>query len=159
MKRLGSSTRNESIQQSQLATSPLPSGPKIPGGLVASSPPVFHFQQLFPVTTPRMNMYITPPSHKVTLDEFEQLGIARLHILRFLDNCSLKSSKDEAIMPELEKLQAKNLPLHVNESSAAFDVERERRNDLASHYILRLAMADNRDNVRWFVQNEVNLFR
>jgi hypothetical protein len=159
MKRLGSSVRNEPSQPTQFGTFPNLNGSKIPGGLVTSSPSTFHFQHSSFVTTPRMNMYFAPPSHKVTMDEFERLGIARLHILRFLDNCSLKSLKDEVIMPDLEKIHAKNLPLHVNESSAAFDVEKERRDDLASHYILRLAMADNRDNIRWFVQNEVTLFR
>lgn len=159
MKRLGSSVRNESAQQSQSAASPILNGSRIPGGLVTSSPSSFHFQHSSLVTTPRMSMYFTPPLHKITMDEFERLGIARLHVLRFLDNCSLKSLKDEVIIPDLEKIQAKNLSLHVNESSAAFDVEKERRDDLASHYILRLAMSDNRDNIRWFVQNEVTLFR
>src|SRR4051812_43616128 len=104
MKRLGSTARNESTQQAQLVNSPTSNISKILGGLVTSSPPKFHFQQPSFVTTPRMSMYFTPPQHKVTMDEFEQLGVARLYILRFLDNCSLKSLRDEVIMPELEKL-------------------------------------------------------
>lgn len=107
----------------------------------------------------RLSLYQKPPTHKVSLDEFEHLAIARLHLLRLLDNCSLKSLKDDVTLSELDKMQSKHLPLHVNESALAFDVETERKNDLASHFILRLAMAESADNVRWFIQNEITLLK
>lgn len=107
----------------------------------------------------RLSLYQQPPTHKLSLEDFEKLAVARLHLLCLLDICSLKSLREDVTLAELEKIQAKHLPLHVNESAMAFDVETERRNDVASHFILRLAMADSPDNIRWFIQKEVSLLK
>ncbi|KAK9890848.1 hypothetical protein WA026_012194 [Henosepilachna vigintioctopunctata] len=113
-----------------------------------------------------LNMYNTPPTGEITLEEFETLAIHRLQLLRTLEQNSLKGHKifsDEwkrCIKEELTKLELKKFVRLMNGLDGQTDLDYSaRRTDHLSHYILRLAYCRSEDLRRWFINRELEWFK
>lgn len=71
----------------------------------------------------------------------------------------MRLQREDELRKAIRGVEDKWLPLHSNESGAAYNLLDERRKDHASHYILRLAFCNSADAIRWFVTQECLLFR
>ncbi|CCI41266.1 unnamed protein product [Albugo candida] len=106
-----------------------------------------------------LSMYESPPSVEVTLEEFEQFAINRLHALKAVENFRLGSINVKEKEQRLEKVLLKYLPLR---NSSPGDLERAQEDmlaDVLSHYFLRIAFCQTEELRRWFIQQESVLFR
>lgn len=99
-----------------------------------------------------VSMYVTPPSEELTIDEFEQFAVDRLVVLRMIENLRIKGFKPRELVQQLTPVLKK----HGLSSSAD---ELYRRKDTVSHFILRVAYSKSEDLRRWFLTQEVALFR
>lgn len=114
-----------------------------------------------------LSLYTNPPSETITLIEFKDLGSLRLELLKkiegfkekhpsvidsdkfrhevslHLDNTFFQGLKNE---PDLVKLYR-------------MDDEESRRQDRISHFILRLAFCQSPEQTKWFIQQELDLFK
>uniref|UniRef100_A0AC34QQY6 Uncharacterized protein n=1 Tax=Panagrolaimus sp. JU765 TaxID=591449 RepID=A0AC34QQY6_9BILA len=105
-----------------------------------------------------LSLYLHPPNEVIDLEEFEQLGRDRLKVLKRIEYLreKHKNVKDlhEAYVSELSTL----MPLAVGK---AFNetLPKARRADRVSHFILRLAFCQSPEQTRWFINQEVELFR
>jgi len=109
-----------------------------------------------------LSMYTEPPLCEVTIEEFEELALSRLEVLRAVEAGLIRNLKDDEMAAFLLKACTQsNLILHGNEYGARNprEVEMERRRDHLSHFILRLAFCGNPENIRWFVNHESILIR
>lgn len=71
----------------------------------------------------------------------------------------MRYQREDELSKAIRSSEEKWMPLHSNESAAAFSLIDERRRDQASHFILRLAFCSSPDAIRWFVTQECLLFR
>lgn len=101
-------------------------------------------RQSFTKDAAGLNMYHDPPGDEVTLTEFETLAMARLQVLKQIE--TLKAKGSENMTEEIEMLLKKH-EIYT------------KRNDHISHFILRLAYCRNEELRRWFLNQEVALFR
>ena len=106
----------------------------------------------------RMNFYTLPPTGDISLEQFEEWGIARLKVLAELEACQFRNrtpaETEEYMRPVLEK----HLRLSSTRSrSTELDVERKR--DHYSHWTLRLAFAGTKDLRERFARLETMLFK
>lgn len=106
----------------------------------------------------RMNFYSLPPTGDITLEQFEEWGIARLKVLAELESCQFRNrtpaETEEYMRPVLEK----HLRLSSNRSRST-EVEAERKRDHYSHWTLRLAFAGTKDLRERFARLETMLFK
>jgi DNA primase large subunit len=114
----------------------------------------------------RLNLYATPPTADITLEQFEQWAIDRLRVLAELEACSFRNKSPQETAAHMKPLLDKYLPLDSNSSasaSAAASVSTrltaQRQKDHYSHFILRLAFASTPDLRRRFSRVESTLFR
>ncbi|CAH3160276.1 unnamed protein product [Porites lobata] len=108
-----------------------------------------------------LQMYKIPPTDNITLEEFEEFAIDRLKVLREVETFGIRykrgSKEYENAMKESLK---KFLPLAQRATNKNIEEEfNERRKDHISHFILRLAYCRSEDLRRWFLSQEVELFR
>mmetsp|Transcript_14158 Transcript_14158/g.21751 ORF Transcript_14158/g.21751 Transcript_14158/m.21751 type:complete len:499 (-) Transcript_14158:21-1517(-) len=91
-----------------------------------------------------VSMYTDAPSFELTLDEFEEYALARLKVLR-----------------KIEDMRARNFPHDKfrSELDSAMQTLKDSKVDLASHFILRAAYCRSEDLRRWFLQQESALFK
>ncbi|KAH0542573.1 hypothetical protein FGG08_003078 [Glutinoglossum americanum] len=106
----------------------------------------------------RLNLYDSPPTSEITLEQFEQWAIDRLRILAELETCSFRNKTQTETITHLEPLLRKYLPLSSNSSSSSARPA-ERQKDHYSHFILRLAFSRTEDLRRRFAKLETSLFR
>ena len=129
----------------------------------------------------RLLFYNEPPVEEITLEEFEQFAVDRLKLLREVENVNIRFKRDsEEYEAKMEKLLVEFLPTYKT-SAAPLPSERkvfmvrkdeeeadnrllatqkkDRRKDHISHFILRLAFARTEDLRRWFITQELDLFR
>ncbi|XP_059157003.1 DNA primase large subunit-like [Physella acuta] len=111
----------------------------------------------------RLQLYTQPPTDTVSLQEFEELAVERLKVLKAIENIGITHQKGTAKYQELlEKeiaatklkdcfLRKRNLPPE--------DEIANRKRDHLSHFILRLAYCRSEDLRRWFLLQELDLFR
>ena len=99
---------------------------------------------------PALSLYRFPPSHNVSIDEFEKLAIQRLQLLRTIEALHSRNIKGTDFKQALTKAQNLLLPMGTAE---------ERMADNTSHFVLRLAYCKSEDLRRWFLQHECDLFR
>jgi len=115
-----------------------------------------------------VQMYDRPPVCDVSLQEFEDLAVDRLKVLRIIEkhnmggSAKLSNEWREKIKDELDKL---GLSAYYDLSNiiGGFKITMKhienRRIDHISHFILRLAYCRSDELRRWFVTHETDLFR
>ncbi|GAA6003477.1 DNA primase subunit PRI2 [Rhodotorula paludigena] len=106
----------------------------------------------------RLNLYERPPLEELTLEEFEVWAIDRLRLLADIEAAQARNRPFKEIKEIVEKRAQEYLPLHPDSSKAA-DVERERKKDQYSHFILRLAFCRSEELRQRFLKAEKELFR
>ncbi|XP_043648643.1 DNA primase large subunit [Drosophila teissieri] len=112
-------------------------------------------------------LYHYPPTEDVHIDEFEELALERLRLLRILDRASTRNQRllsDEWKENVSADLTREGLRNYLRLCSAGGSTKHEadiqtRRRDYLSHFILRLAYCRSEDLARWFVAREMELFR
>ncbi|XP_072264568.1 DNA primase large subunit [Pyxicephalus adspersus] len=108
-----------------------------------------------------LQFYQVPPTENISLSEFETFAIERLKILKSIENLGVSYVKGSVeyntkLENELRKLK---FPYRPPQNDISDDVYDERRKDHISHFILRLAYCQSEDLRRWFIQQEMDLFR
>nr|XP_023957340.1 DNA primase large subunit isoform X3 [Chrysemys picta bellii] len=104
-----------------------------------------------------LQFYLQPPTENISLAEFENFAIDRLKLLKVVENLGVSYVKgsDEyksRLEREIRKLKFPFRALVEDDYDA-------RRKDHISHFILRLAYCQSEDLRRWFIQQEMDLFR
>ncbi|XP_037750189.1 DNA primase large subunit isoform X3 [Chelonia mydas] len=104
-----------------------------------------------------LQFYLQPPTENISLAEFENFAIDRLKLLKVVENLGVSYVKgsDEyksKLEREIRKLKFPYKALVEDDYDA-------RRKDHISHFILRLAYCQSEDLRRWFIQQEMDLFR
>ncbi|XP_048701169.1 DNA primase large subunit isoform X4 [Lepidochelys kempii] len=104
-----------------------------------------------------LQFYLQPPTENISLAEFENFAIDRLKLLKVVENLGVSYVKgsDEyksRLEREIRKLKFPYKALVEDDYDA-------RRKDHISHFILRLAYCQSEDLRRWFIQQEMDLFR
>ncbi|XP_044531290.1 DNA primase large subunit [Gracilinanus agilis] len=104
-----------------------------------------------------LQFYLQPPSENISLMEFETLAIERLRLLKIVENLGVSYVKGSDQYQSKLESEIRKLKFSFRESSEGeFDA---RRKDHISHFILRLAYCQSEDLRRWFIQQEMDLFR
>ncbi|XP_057665777.1 DNA primase large subunit-like [Diorhabda carinulata] len=113
-----------------------------------------------------LNMYKTNPSDTISLNEFEELALDRLQLLRTIEQASARGYKQFSedwksyIKEELAKLGLKRyLRLLLGYNGQTEQDTQARRTDHHSHFILRLAYCRSEDLRRWFLIRELEWFK
>ncbi|KAK0719854.1 putative DNA primase large subunit [Lasiosphaeris hirsuta] len=104
-----------------------------------------------------LSFYAAPPTADITLEQFEQWAIDRLHVLAELEACSFRNKSSAETALHMKPLLDKYLPLDTNSSSS--QVFAQRQKDHYSHFILRLAFCSTKDMRQRFSRVETMLFR
>uniref|UniRef100_A0A8C8RII2 DNA primase large subunit n=1 Tax=Pelusios castaneus TaxID=367368 RepID=A0A8C8RII2_9SAUR len=104
-----------------------------------------------------LQFYQQPPAENISLAEFESFAIDRLKLLKVVENLGVSYVKGgeeykNKLQQELRKLKFQYRALIEDDYDA-------RRKDHISHFILRLAYCQSEDLRRWFIQQEMDLFR
>ncbi|XP_028279149.1 DNA primase large subunit [Parambassis ranga] len=113
--------------------------------------------------TQPLQFYVQPPLENISLSEFETFAVDRLKLLKTVENLGVSYVKlSENYLSKLES-ESKNLnfpykPESDDKKSGSTECDK-RRKDHISHFILRLAYCQTEDLRRWFIQQEVDLFR
>uniref|UniRef100_A0A3Q3W1N1 DNA primase large subunit n=1 Tax=Mola mola TaxID=94237 RepID=A0A3Q3W1N1_MOLML len=105
-----------------------------------------------------LQLYAQPPLENISLSEFESFAVDRLKLLKTTENLGVsyvKVSEDYAKKLGAE-LKTLNFPYRSENGPSEYE---KRRKDHISHFILRLAYCQTEDLRRWFIQQEVDLFR
>jgi len=100
-------------------------------------------------TNSKVNFYFETPSMEMDLDEFEQLAVSRLKILRKVEELKARNDK---------KKDFKIVDSMISSNFKSFSMDLENA-DIASHFILRAAYSRTEDLRRWFLTQETHLFR
>ncbi|XP_072382691.1 DNA primase large subunit-like [Diabrotica undecimpunctata] len=113
-----------------------------------------------------LNMYDKAPDHIIPLNEFEELALERLQLLRIIEQASARGHKQfsedwkKYIKEELAKLGLKKyLRLLLGYNGQSEQDIQARRADHFSHFILRLAYCRSDDLRRWFLSRELEWFK
>ncbi|XP_014670597.1 PREDICTED: DNA primase large subunit-like [Priapulus caudatus] len=114
-----------------------------------------------------LQFYRIPPLGNISLQEFERFAVERLKALKLFENVSLVFTRGSEeyknkIRTELRKMGLKTFLRTMGQEENDADVDashEERRRDNISHFILRLAYCKSEELRRWFIQQEVDLFR
>ena len=106
----------------------------------------------------RMSFYTVPPTGDVSLEQFEEWGIARLKVLAELEACQFRNKTPAETEEYMRPILTKHLPLSSN-SSRSSEIATERKRDLYSHWTLRLAFSSTLDLRQRFARLETQLFR
>uniref|UniRef100_A0A1B0CDP2 Putative dna polymerase alpha 60kd n=1 Tax=Lutzomyia longipalpis TaxID=7200 RepID=A0A1B0CDP2_LUTLO len=111
-------------------------------------------------------MYRLPPMSEISIQEFEEMVIDRLRLLRILELSSLKEFKPYSqewrnfILVELNVAGLKGYARLIQGGTGQKEnVLQARRRDYISHFLLRLAYCRSRDLHKWFLARETELFR
>ncbi|MGH0161878.1 UNVERIFIED_CONTAM: hypothetical protein FKN15_041768 [Acipenser sinensis] len=109
-----------------------------------------------------LQFYGQPPTENISLSEFETFAVDRLKLLKTVENLGVsyvKTSDQYATKLEGE-FRKLHFPYRVETDEKSLDTEYDkRRKDHISHFILRLAYCQTEDLRRWFIQQEMDLFR
>lgn len=117
------------------------------------------------VYTQSLQFYGKPPLENISLSEFEAFAVERLKLLKTVENLGVSYVKlAEQYSKKLEnELKNLNFPYRSDtddkKSQNGPSEMEKRRKDHISHFILRLAYCQTEDLRRWFIQQEVDLFR
>lgn len=110
-------------------------------------------------------LYHYPPTEDVHIDEFEDLALERLRLLRVFDRATTKGLRllsddwKEYVNAEMTRDGLRGyLRMCTGGSKHESDMQMRRR-DYLSHFILRLAYCRSDDLLRWFVAREMEFFK
>lgn len=109
-----------------------------------------------------LHFYGQPPIENISLTEFETFAVQRLKLLKTIDNLGVSYPKQSEQYTKKLEDEFKNLNFPYREGkvhSGPMNEYEKRRKDHISHFILRLAYCQTEDLRRWFIQQEVELFR
>ncbi|KAI7238486.1 DNA primase large subunit [Hortaea werneckii] len=106
----------------------------------------------------RLNFYNVPPTGDISLEEFEEWGIARLKVLGELEACHFRNRSPAETEEYMRPVIDKHLRLSSNMSRSS-DMEMERKRDHYSHWTLRLAFSGTKDLRERFARLETQLFK
>ncbi|XP_047460062.1 DNA primase large subunit [Mugil cephalus] len=112
-----------------------------------------------------LQFYGQPPLENITLTEFETFAVERLKLLKTIENLGVSHVKlSEPYKLKLyNEFRALNFPYRSETDDRKVQSgpseNEKRRKDHISHFILRLAYCQTEDLRRWFIQQEVDLFR
>jgi len=101
------------------------------------------------VPSDRISLYLVPPVHEVTLEDFEQAAVERLNVLKEIDEAHAKGLKPQELQHRLREV-ARRIPLKTRE---------EERRDALGHFALRLAYGAREHEQAWLVRQETLLLR
>nr|XP_057915095.1 DNA primase large subunit [Doryrhamphus excisus] len=112
-----------------------------------------------------LQFYGQPPLENLPLTEFETFAVERLKLLKTVENLGVSYVKlsDQYIKKLNHEIKNLNFPYRAEmddkKSQSGVSEYEKRRKDHISHFILRLAYCQTEDLRRWFIQQEVDLFR
>lgn len=106
-----------------------------------------------------LNFYSNPPSYELSLDEFEQFALARLKVLRKIEELKTRNITGDTFKIALNKTISENLAAVDEKPNTKAFRDAKQRLDIASHFILRAAYCKTEDLRRWFLAQETYLFR
>uniref|UniRef100_A0A1A8EWW6 DNA primase large subunit n=1 Tax=Nothobranchius korthausae TaxID=1143690 RepID=A0A1A8EWW6_9TELE len=112
-----------------------------------------------------LQFYGQPPLENISLSEFETFAVDRLKLLKTVENLGVSYMKQsEQYSKKLDsELKTLNFPYRSEVDDRKLpggpSESEKRRKDHISHFILRLAYCQTEDLRRWFIQQEVDLFR
>ncbi|KAJ7404354.1 DNA primase large subunit-like protein [Pitangus sulphuratus] len=104
-----------------------------------------------------LQFYLEPPTENISLVEFESFAIDRLKLLKVVENLGVSYVRNTDSYKS--KLENELRKLRFPYKALAEDDYEARRKDHISHFILRLAYCQSEDLRRWFLQQEMDLFR
>ncbi|XP_030838847.1 DNA primase large subunit [Strongylocentrotus purpuratus] len=108
---------------------------------------------------PHLLFYRIPPIENISLSEFEELAKRRLAVLKHVESVGIRHVKgSEEYNERMDKELKKLMPIAHRKMSGE-DLAAHKRDDRISHFILRLAYCRSEDLRRWFIQQELDLFR
>ncbi|KIS68271.1 DNA primase subunit PRI2 [Mycosarcoma maydis] len=107
----------------------------------------------------RLNFYTLPPTHEVTIEQFESWAIDRLKVLAEIESSQARNRTYGETKDAVNALAKRLLPLNANTALKTTDLLAERLKDHVSHFVLRLAFCRSEDLRRRFVKAESLLFR
>uniref|UniRef100_A0A3P9IV28 DNA primase large subunit n=1 Tax=Oryzias latipes TaxID=8090 RepID=A0A3P9IV28_ORYLA len=120
-------------------------------------------------TNPQSELYVQPlqfygepPLENISLAEFETFAVERLKLLKTVENLGVSYVKhgSQYKLKMDNELRLLHFPYRPDTKPLTGPSEFEkRRKDHISHFILRLAYCQTEDLRRWFIQQEVDLFR
>jgi len=105
-----------------------------------------------------LSLYNEAPLVEVSLEQFEEFAIDRLHVLKAVENYRLRSVQMKDREGRLEKTLNKHMPLRaapMRKGQAEDDADK----DVLSHFFLRMAFCQTEELRRWFLTQESTLFR
>ncbi|CAH8869455.1 unnamed protein product [Trichobilharzia szidati] len=111
----------------------------------------------------RLQFYNSPPSETIELNELEDYAVQRIRVLKCIEavgqDCVRGTKEyDEKVVTELTKLGGFG-KIFTACSSSIKNAKEDIRKDIISHFILQVAYCRSEDLRRWFIQQEVDLFR
>lgn len=106
----------------------------------------------------RMNFYTIPPTGDVSLEQFEEWGIARLKVLAELEACQFRNKTPAETEDYMRPVLEKHLRLSSTRSRSS-ETAMERKKDHYSHWTLRLAFSGTADLRQRFARLEAQLFK
>ncbi|XP_060091353.1 DNA primase large subunit isoform X2 [Heteronotia binoei] len=104
-----------------------------------------------------LQFYLQPPTENISLVEFENFAVDRLKLLKSVENLGVSYVKNSSEYKS--KLETELRRLKFPYRALVEDDYEARRKDHISHFILRLAYCQSEDLRRWFIQQEMDLFR
>uniref|UniRef100_A0A8C7WMW1 DNA primase large subunit n=1 Tax=Oryzias sinensis TaxID=183150 RepID=A0A8C7WMW1_9TELE len=121
-------------------------------------------------TNPQSELYVQPlqfygepPLENISLAEFETFAVERLKLLKTVENLGVSYVKhgSQYKLKMDNELRLLHFPYRpdTEKLSLCYPDFWKRRKDHISHFILRLAYCQTEDLRRWFIQQEVDLFR
>ncbi|XP_055389579.1 DNA primase large subunit [Condylostylus longicornis] len=131
---------------------------------VERKPEYENLENLYPFN---VLLYRLPPLEEIKIQEFEDLALERLKVLRIFEQAGCKNLRflsdeyKENIVNELNREGLKGyVRLLSGGSSTKKDLDLQaRRRDYISHFILRLGYCRSQDLKKWFIAREMELFR
>ncbi|XP_056327439.1 DNA primase large subunit [Danio aesculapii] len=112
-----------------------------------------------------LQFYGQPPLDNISLIEFETFAVERLKLLKTVENLGVSYVKttDQYIKKLEAEFSSLNFPFRAElddrKVPGGTSEYEKRRKDHISHFILRLAYCQTEDLRRWFIQQEMDLFR
>ncbi|KAG7394429.1 DNA primase large subunit [Phytophthora boehmeriae] len=106
-----------------------------------------------------LSMYNEAPLVEVSLEQFEEFAIDRLHVLKAVENYRLRSVTMKDREGRLEKTLNKHMPLRSVAPLKSSQAEDDAAKDVLSHFFLRMAFCQTEELRRWFLSQESALFR
>jgi len=103
-----------------------------------------------PALQHRLSVYDTPPTHNVTLDEFQEGAYDRITVLKTIHEAESRGLKGDEYKLKIQNVVDKKIPLRYQGDEVK---------DNLSHYILRLAHCRTEEMRQWFLKQEIQLFR